>query len=159
MLALRFGSYSMAATVAAISLLSRLKSINLRFLLAPPPRPLTVTFPLARPAFFIKCIIKVFSGFVLVISSKVNWLLNLWDGVSGLKDLIGIVFLLFLFRVPSYWLRFFYNFAILFCFCRFWSKHLNILTRGKPSNGFPAILSFGCFSGTCDSFSFSWLGR
>src|SRR5262249_19006704 len=48
-----FGSYSMDATVAGISSLSRLKSIILYFCLWPPPRCRQVTWPLLlRPPVF-----------------------------------------------------------------------------------------------------------
>ena len=70
MWALRFGSYSIAATFAGTPSLRRLKSI-LRYLrLAPPPRWREVMRPCAlRPPDFLRPSVSDFSGSVLVTAS------------------------------------------------------------------------------------------
>src|SRR3990167_4061116 len=83
----------MAATIAGTSLLSRLKSINLRFLLCLPPRPFAVTLPSDLPEDLGRGASKVFSGLDLVITLFSRIVLNLCPGVTGLKTLRDIYFL------------------------------------------------------------------
>ena len=85
MLLVRFGSYSIPITVAGISSFLRLKSIILYFCLFPPPWCLTVILPYEfLPAFFFLVASKDFSGVFLVISSNVEEVIFLLDGVYGL---------------------------------------------------------------------------
>src|SRR5690554_2778480 len=73
MLALRFGSYSIVATLPGILSLFLLKSITRYFLLLPPPTCLTVMRPvLLRPPDLFSGVNSDFSGVLVVISSNVN---------------------------------------------------------------------------------------
>ena len=70
MCALRFGSYSIAATFAGTPSLRRLKSIWRYLRLAPPPRCREVMRPWAlRPPDFLIPSVSAFSGSVLVTAS------------------------------------------------------------------------------------------
>jgi hypothetical protein len=85
----------MVATFAGMFSLSLLKSRILKNLLLPPPRCRQVILPwLFRPPLFFKGARSDFSGVVRVISSKVETVLNLEDGVTGLNDFMGISFYL-----------------------------------------------------------------
>src|SRR6478609_7338324 len=71
MYAVRFGSYSIAATFAGTASLVRLKSILRYRRLAPPPRCRAVLRPSAlRPPDFLSPSTRLFSGSVFVISAK-----------------------------------------------------------------------------------------
>ncbi len=70
MYAVRLGSYSMAATLAGMPSLSRLKSILRYRRLAPPPRWREVTRPWAlRPPDFLMPSTSDFSGLLFVTSA------------------------------------------------------------------------------------------
>src|SRR5574341_291006 len=87
----RFGSYSMAATVAGMLCLSRLKSIRRYICLCPPPRCRHVMRqrPL-RPPVFLSGTSRDFSGVRLVTSSKVATLWNRRPGEVGRYFRTGI---------------------------------------------------------------------
>src|SRR5690242_20095535 len=81
----------MAATVAGIPTLSRLKSTTRYACLAPPPMKREVTRPtLLRPPVRSLRSTSAFSGRSLVMSSRVVTVWNRRVGVTGLYDLIGI---------------------------------------------------------------------
>ena len=83
--AVRFGSYSMPATLAGMPSLLRLKSITRYLTLLPPPWWRTVILPcLLRPAFFFLLSRRDFSGVVLVTSSKVSTDMKRLAGEVGL---------------------------------------------------------------------------
>src|SRR3990172_2645635 len=85
----RFGSYSIAATLAGMSLLFLRKSIIRYFLLCPPPRCQMVILPwLFRPARFPLLSTRLFSGFFLVSSSFVRTVMDRTPGEAGLDFLI-----------------------------------------------------------------------
>src|SRR6516164_1003092 len=91
MLALRFGSYSIAATFAGTPFLSRRKSTTRYCFLWPPPRCQTTTSPrLFRPPERFFGSSKLFSGVSLVISLLSSTVMNRRDAVYGLKLLIPI---------------------------------------------------------------------
>ena len=94
MLAVLFGSYSIATTFAGmLSFEFLLKSMILYFLLAPPPLCLTVILPCAlRPACFFLLTTRDFSGVDFVISAKSEPVIFLLDGVYAVYFLIPIVF-------------------------------------------------------------------
>ncbi len=73
----RFGSYSIDATFAGISCLSRLKSISRNRFLWPPPRHQDVRWPrLSRPPVLSLPFVRDFVGSDFVISEKsdvVRW--------------------------------------------------------------------------------------
>ena len=96
MLAVLFGSYSMATTFAGMpSFAFLLKSMILSFLLLPPPLCLTVILPCAlRPALFFLETTRDFSGVLFVISAKSEPVMCLLDGVYAVYFLIPIFFLL-----------------------------------------------------------------
>src|SRR5215813_11531293 len=86
MLALRFGSYSMASTFAGTPFLSRRKSTLRYCFLWPPPRCQTATSPwLLRPPERFFGSSKDFSGVCLVISLLSSTVMNRRDAVYGLK--------------------------------------------------------------------------
>src|SRR5215475_4275476 len=86
MLALRFGSYSIAATFAGTPALSRRKSTLRYCFLWPPPRCQTETSPwLLRPPERFFGSKRDFSGVSLVISLLSRTVINRLDAVYGLK--------------------------------------------------------------------------
>src|ERR1700721_3063990 len=92
MRALRFGSYSIAATFAGIPLLSRLKSISRYDCLCPPPINREETRPVEdRPPVFGLPLTRLFSGFCLVISSRETTVWKRRVGVVGLKLFTGML--------------------------------------------------------------------
>ena len=91
MYAVRFGSYSIAATFAGTKSLVRLKSILRYRRLAPPPRWRAVLRPSAlRPPDFLRPSVRLFSGSVLVISWKSGNVMNRRPGEVGLGLRIGM---------------------------------------------------------------------
>src|SRR3954463_12433369 len=88
----RFGSYSIAATFAGTpSLRLRLKSILRYRRLAPPPRWRDVLRPLAlRPPDFLRPSTSDFSGVVLVISAKSEYVTKRRPGLVGLGLRMGM---------------------------------------------------------------------
>src|SRR3954452_7413719 len=87
----RFGSYSMAATLAGTPSLSRLKSILRYSRLAPPPRWRAVLRPYAlRAPLFFRPSVSDFSGFVFVISAKSAKVVKRRPGLVGLGLRIGM---------------------------------------------------------------------
>src|SRR3954451_22533197 len=91
MLADRFGSYSIAATLPAIPSLVRLKSTRRYRRLAPPPRWRAVLRPWAlRPPDFFRPSVSDFSGCERVISAKSGYVTKRRPGEVGLGFLIGI---------------------------------------------------------------------
>src|SRR5712692_6396053 len=95
MLALRFGSYSMAATVAGTPSLSRRKSTTRYCFLCPPPRCHTTISPrLLRPPVRFFGSSNFFSGVCLVISLLSSMVMKRRDAVYGLKLFSAIVVLL-----------------------------------------------------------------
>src|ERR671932_1429764 len=91
MYAERFGSYSMAATLAGTPSLRRLKSTLRYRRLAPPPRWRDVLRPLAlRPPDFLRPSTSVFSGSDFVISAKSGYVTKRRPGEVGLGLRIGI---------------------------------------------------------------------
>src|SRR5687768_6455206 len=96
MCAVRFGSYSIAATFAGIPRLSRLKSMSRYFCLCPPPMNRDVIRPLLlRPPVFGLPLVRAFSGVVLVMSlnDACDW--NRMPGEVGLYLLVAIVLSLY----------------------------------------------------------------
>ena len=90
----RFGSYSMAATLAGMPSLSRLKSMRRYIRLWPPPRKRAVIRPcVLRPPVFFKGSSSDFSGSVLVISSNDATVMPRRPGDVGLYRLTLIVHL------------------------------------------------------------------
>src|SRR5438309_10400024 len=90
----RLGSYSIAATLAGIPILSRLKSMTRYCFLCPPPRKRIETRPrLLRPPE--RCLPSTsdFSGVCFVMSSLVSSVAKRRDGVDGRCDLLGRVML------------------------------------------------------------------
>src|SRR3954467_6979043 len=91
MYAVRFGSYSIAATRAGTPSLERLKSTLRYRRLAPPPRWREVLRPLElRPPDFLRPSTRVFSGSSFVISEKSGYETNRRPGLVGLGLRIGI---------------------------------------------------------------------
>src|SRR4051812_7845788 len=91
MYAVRFGSYSIAATRAGTPSFVRLKSILRYSRFAPPPRWRAVLRPSElRPPDFFSPSMRVFSGSVLVISAKSGYVMNRRPGEVGLGLRIGI---------------------------------------------------------------------
>src|SRR5690349_12799170 len=91
MYAVRFGSYSMVATLAGTPSLRRLKSILRYRRLAPPPRWREVTRPYElRPPVFLMPSTSDFSGSTRVISSKSDHVAKRRPGLVGLCFLRGI---------------------------------------------------------------------
>src|SRR5215470_9440719 len=87
----RFGSYSMVDTFAAMSRLSRLKSITRYIRLCPPPRHHDVSSPrLLRPPDRCSGSTSGLCGSLVVISSNTWTVWNRWPGVVGLNLRIGI---------------------------------------------------------------------
>src|SRR3954452_3113926 len=85
MYAVRFGSYSIAATLAGIPSLRRLKSTLRYRRLTPPPRWREVLRPLAlRPPDFLRPSTSVRSGVVFVISAKSGYETKRRPGDVGL---------------------------------------------------------------------------
>src|SRR5258708_19675623 len=85
------GSYSLTACLAGAPRFLRLKSIRRWARLAPPPRWRVVILPwLLRPACFCNFTTRDFSGFVFLISSKVDTDMPRRPGDVGLYFLIGI---------------------------------------------------------------------
>src|SRR4051812_29656265 len=92
MYAVRFGSYSIAATRAGIPSLRRLKSIRRYSRLAPPPRWRDVLRPLElRPPDFFRPSTRVRSGSVFVISAKSGYETKRRPALVGLGLRIGMV--------------------------------------------------------------------
>ena len=82
----RFGSYSMDATLAGMSRLSRLKSITRHWRRLPPPRCRTVMRPwVLRPPDFRSDTFSARTGLVVVISSKVAPVMPRRPGDVGLN--------------------------------------------------------------------------
>src|SRR4051812_40935514 len=91
MYAVRFGSYSMAATLAGIPSRRRLKSTLRYRRLAPPPRWRAVLRPLElRPPDFLRPSVSVRSGVVFVISAKSGYETKRRPGDVGLGLRMGI---------------------------------------------------------------------
>src|ERR1700742_2246093 len=91
MYAVRFGSYSIAATLAGTPSLLRLKSILRYRRLAPPPRWREVLRPLElRPPGFVSPSTSGFSGCERVISAKSGYETNRRPGEVGFGLRIGI---------------------------------------------------------------------
>src|SRR3954467_3576331 len=89
----RFGSYSIAATLAGTPSLERLKSILRYRRLAPPPRWREVLRPCAlRPPDLVRPSTSVFSGSVFVISEKSGYETKRRPGLVGLGLRIGMAF-------------------------------------------------------------------
>src|ERR687894_559277 len=85
MCAERFGSYSIAATLAGTPSFVRLKSILRYRRLAPPPRWRAVLRPRAlRPPDFVRPSTSVFSGRSFVISAKSGYVEKRRPGLVGL---------------------------------------------------------------------------
>src|SRR5689334_1147962 len=92
MCAVRFGSYSMAATLAGMPRLSRLKSMSRYFCLWPPPMKREVMRPLLlRPPDLGLPLVRDFSGDVLVMSSYDACVEKRTPGEVGLYLLVAIV--------------------------------------------------------------------
>src|SRR3954466_16108327 len=95
MYAERFGSYSIAATLAGTPSLVRLKSTLRYRRLAPPPRWREVLRPFElRPPDFLRPSTSDFSGSSLVTSEKSGYETKRRPGLGGLGLRIGIVQLL-----------------------------------------------------------------
>src|SRR4051794_8450732 len=93
MYAERFGSYSIAATLAGIPSLRRLKSIRRYRRLAPPPRWREVLRPLAlRPPVFFRPSTRLFSGSDFVISAKSGYVEKRRPGLVGLGLRMAMVY-------------------------------------------------------------------
>src|SRR5271166_1382403 len=91
MRALRFGSYSMAATLAGTPSLSRLKSMTRYCCLCPPPRWREVLRPCAlRPPVEGLEASKDFSGRLRVISLKSETVWKRRPALVGLRDRSGM---------------------------------------------------------------------
>src|SRR5581483_10617005 len=91
MSAVRFGSYSIAATFAGTPSFRRLKSIRRYRRLAPPPRWREVLRPYTlRPPDFLRPSVSDFSGSERVISAKSGYITNRRPGEVGLGLRIGI---------------------------------------------------------------------
>src|SRR5512140_219695 len=91
MWALRFGSYSISATVPGTPGLLRLKSMIRYIRLCPPPRRRLVMRPCAlRPPLFLMGASRLFSGSARVISSRSVIARKRRPGVTGLNFLIGM---------------------------------------------------------------------
>src|SRR5882672_11591204 len=91
MYAERLGSYSIAATLAGIPSLVRLKSILRYRRLAPPPRWREVLRPLElRPPDFLSPSVSAFSGLVFVTSAKSEYETKRRPGLVGLGLRTGI---------------------------------------------------------------------
>src|SRR5918999_6244268 len=90
----RFGSYSMAATLAGIPSLRRLKSILRYRRLAPPPRWRAVTRPcVLRPPDFLRPSVSDFSGsFPFVTASCWRKVAKRRPGEVGLYFLIAMAY-------------------------------------------------------------------
>src|SRR5580692_8226185 len=89
---LRFGSYSIVATVAGMPYLSRLKSIMRSFCLWPPPWWRMVRRPVElRPP--VRCLTERsgLCGLSVVRSSFTSFVWKRSVGVIGRNDLIGII--------------------------------------------------------------------
>src|SRR3954454_10412650 len=87
----RLGSYSIAATLAGMSSLRRLKSMRRYRRLAPPPRWREVLRPWAlRPPDFLSPSTRDFSGSPLVISAKSGYVAKRRPGLVGFGLRIGI---------------------------------------------------------------------
>src|SRR5919202_2633674 len=96
MYAERFGSYSIAATLAGTPSLRRLKSIFRYRRFAPPPRWRAVLRPWTlRPPDFVSPSTSVFSGSLFVTSAKSGYVEKRRPGLVGLGLRIGIA------RYPS----------------------------------------------------------
>src|SRR5580704_13523301 len=88
----RFGSYSIAATLAGIPVFSRRKSTVRYFCWCPPPRCQAVTSPCEfRPPVRFCTSTSDFSGVCLVISLLSSMVRKRRDGVYGLNVFIAIV--------------------------------------------------------------------
>src|SRR6266511_1861823 len=91
MRALRFGSYSIDATLAGTPSLSRRKSMTRYFCLWPPPRWREVIRPYElRPPVFGLCSVSDFSGRSRVTSAKSETVWNRRPGLVGLRLRIGM---------------------------------------------------------------------
>src|SRR5438045_3207852 len=91
---LRFGSYSMAATLASKSSLFRRKSMMRYCCLCPPPRWRAVFRPLLlRPPVWCLGPMSDFSGVVLVTSEKSETVWNRRPGLVGLRLRMAMVLL------------------------------------------------------------------
>src|SRR3712207_8495062 len=89
----RLGSYSIAATRAAMPSLRRLKSTLRYSRLAPPPRWRAVLRPRAlRPPDFLRPSVRLFSGSVFVISEKSGYETKRRPGLVGLGLRIGMAY-------------------------------------------------------------------
>src|SRR5450432_2788500 len=95
----RLGSYSIAATLAGMPCLSRLKSISRKVCLWPPPMKREDTRPvLLRPPLLRLPNVSDFSGVCLVISSRDTSVMKRRLGVVGLNVLSSMVLDLRVFR-------------------------------------------------------------
>src|SRR5437763_5190773 len=85
MYAVRFGSYSIAATRAGTPSFWRLKSITRYLRLAPPPRWREVMRPCVfRPPDFLRPVVSAFSGSLLVTSARSLHVAKRRPGLVGL---------------------------------------------------------------------------
>src|SRR5918998_4344371 len=90
MCAVRFGSYSIAATRAGTPSFCRLKSMTRYLRLAPPPRWREVMRPcVLRPPDFVSPSTRRFSGSCLVTSARSSQVANRLPGLVGLCFLTG----------------------------------------------------------------------
>src|SRR6476619_4518922 len=88
----RFGSYSIVATVAGMSRLSRLKSMMRYIRLWPPPRHHDVSWPrLLRPPDWCSGSTSGLCGSDVVMSSKTCTVWNRWPGEVGLNLRMGML--------------------------------------------------------------------
>jgi hypothetical protein len=86
MFAERFGSYSIAATLAGTPSFLRLKSVSRKRRLWPPPLWRVVMRPLLlRPPVFLTELVRLFSGFERVTSSKPDTVIQRRPGLVGLN--------------------------------------------------------------------------
>src|SRR3954454_6065620 len=91
MYAVRFGSYSIAATRAGTPSFWRLKSMTRYLRLAPPPRWRDVMRPcVLRPPDFLRPVVSAFSGSLLVTSARSLQVAKRRPGLVGLWRLTAI---------------------------------------------------------------------
>src|SRR3954471_15898028 len=92
MRAVRFGSYSIACTFAAMPCFWRLKSMSRYFCLWPPPMKREVTRPIElRPPVFGLPFVSDFSGLLFVISLNDDVVRSRRPGDVGLYDFVAMV--------------------------------------------------------------------
>src|SRR5690606_18520575 len=90
-------------STSALPALSLLKSIIRYFFLCPPPMKRIVIFPvLLRPPDLERPLVRDFSGFEVVISSKLLTILNRCPGVVGFNFLNDMILLLKCYRINQF---------------------------------------------------------